>query len=108
MMRDKIVWWELGFFSKNINYFKKYEASLQVYYFETKSLLKNQKLDENSLSNAWISTCFTGSSGGLGTSIKNLAVGLLAAGCTLFAFGIWTKGRQYFDDAGICIQQIKM
>jgi hypothetical protein len=22
-------------------------------------------------------------------------------------FGIWTKGRQYFDDAGICIQQIK-
>ncbi|MFV8362099.1 glycosyltransferase family 4 protein [Flavobacterium sp. ZT3P35] len=50
---------------------------------------------------------FTGSSGGLGTSIKNLAVGLLAVGCTVRVLVYGQKKDSIFDDAGICIQQIK-
>jgi hypothetical protein len=38
---------------------------------------------------------------------KNLAVGPLAAGCTVRVLVYGQKEEQYFDDAGICIQQIK-
>ena len=49
----------------------------------------------------------TGTSGGIGTSIKNLAIGLLAAGCTvrILVYGQIEEG--IFDDNGICIQQIR-
>ena len=50
---------------------------------------------------------FTGSSGGLGTSIKNLAVGLVAAGCTVRVLIYGQKEDNIFDDEGICVQQIK-
>ena len=49
----------------------------------------------------------TGSSGGLGTSIKNLAVGLVAAGCTVRVLVYGQKKDSIFYDAGICVQQIK-
>ena len=49
----------------------------------------------------------TGSSGGLGTSIKNLAVGLVAAGCTVRVLVYGQKEDSIFDDTGICVQQIK-
>ncbi len=50
---------------------------------------------------------FTGSSGGLGTSIKNLAVGLVAADCTVRVLVYGQKEDSIFDDAGICVQRIK-
>lgn len=50
---------------------------------------------------------FTGNSGGLGTSIKNLAVGLVSAGCTVRLLVYGQKEDAIFDDEGICIQQIK-
>ena len=49
----------------------------------------------------------TGSSGGIGTSIKNLAMGLLAEGCTVRVLVYAQKEEGIFDDNGICIQQIK-
>ncbi len=48
-----------------------------------------------------------GSSGGIGTSIKNLAVGLLGEGCSVRVLVYGQKGEGVFDDNGICIQQIK-
>ena len=49
----------------------------------------------------------TGSSGGIGTSIKNLAVGLLAEGCSvrILVYGQMEEG--VFDDNGIVVQQIR-
>lgn len=49
----------------------------------------------------------TGNSGGIGTSIKNLAVGLLAEGCSVRVLVYGQKQETIFDDNGICIQQIK-
>ncbi|MFV8368155.1 glycosyltransferase family 4 protein [Flavobacterium sp. LB2R40] len=49
----------------------------------------------------------TGSSGGIGTSIKNLAMGLLAAGCSVRVLVYAQKEEGIFFDNGICIQQIK-
>ena len=49
----------------------------------------------------------TGNSGGIGTSIKNLAVGLLAEGCTVRILVYAQKEDAIFYDNGICIQQIK-
>ena len=49
----------------------------------------------------------TGSSGGIGTSIKNLAVGLLAEGCLVRVLVYGQKEEAIFDDNGIAIQQIK-
>jgi glycosyltransferase involved in cell wall biosynthesis len=49
----------------------------------------------------------TGSSGGIGTSIKNLAKGLLAEGCTVRILVYGQKEEGVFDDDGICIQQIR-
>ena len=48
----------------------------------------------------------TGSSGGIGTSIKNLAIGLLAKGCTVRVLVYGQKEEGLFDDNGITIQQI--
>jgi glycosyltransferase involved in cell wall biosynthesis len=49
----------------------------------------------------------TGSSGGIGTSIKNLATGLLAEGCSVRVLVYGQKEEGVFDDDGICIQQIR-
>ena len=49
----------------------------------------------------------TGSSGGIGTSIKNLAVGLLAQGCTVRILVYGQKEDGFFEDNGIGIQQIR-
>nr|WP_315145703.1 glycosyltransferase family 4 protein [uncultured Flavobacterium sp.] len=49
----------------------------------------------------------TGSSGGIGTSIKNLAVGLLAEGCSVRVLVYGQNSESVFDDNGIAIQQIK-
>ncbi len=49
----------------------------------------------------------TGSSGGIGTSIKNLAMGLLAEGCSVRVLVYAQKEEDVFYDNGICIQQIK-
>lgn len=49
----------------------------------------------------------TGNSGGIGTSIKNLAIGLLAEGCQVRVLVYGQKEDAVFDDNGICIQQIK-
>jgi glycosyltransferase involved in cell wall biosynthesis len=49
----------------------------------------------------------TGSSGGIGTSIKNLAAGLLAEGCSIRVLVYGQKQEGVFDDNGICIQQIR-
>ena len=49
----------------------------------------------------------TGSSGGIGTSIKNLALGLLQQGCSVRVLVYGQKEERFFDDHGICIQQIK-
>ena len=49
----------------------------------------------------------TGSSGGIGTSIKNLAVGLLGAGCSVRVLVYGQKEEGVFLDNGITIQQIK-
>jgi glycosyltransferase involved in cell wall biosynthesis len=49
----------------------------------------------------------TGNSGGIGTSIKNLAIGLLAQNCTV---RVLVYGQNYdavFEDNGMIIQQIK-
>jgi glycosyltransferase involved in cell wall biosynthesis len=49
----------------------------------------------------------TGSSGGIGTSIKNLAIGLLAEGCSVRVLVYGQKEENVFDDNGITIQQIQ-
>ena len=49
----------------------------------------------------------TGSSGGIGTSIKNLAIGLLAENCSVRVLVYGQKEEGVFDDNGIAIQQIK-
>ncbi|WP_158727931.1 MULTISPECIES: glycosyltransferase family 4 protein [unclassified Flavobacterium] len=49
----------------------------------------------------------TGSSGGIGTSIKNLAMGLLAEGCSVRVLVYAQKEESVFYDNGICIQQIR-
>jgi len=49
----------------------------------------------------------TGSSGGIGTSIKNLAKGLLAEGCSVRVLVYGQKEEAVFDDNGITVQQIQ-
>lgn len=49
----------------------------------------------------------TGNSGGIGTSIKNLAMGLLAQGISVRVLVYGQKGDAFFEDNGILIQQIK-
>jgi len=49
----------------------------------------------------------TGSSGGIGTSIKNLAMGLLVEGCSVRVLVYAQKEEGIFYDNGICIQQIR-
>jgi glycosyltransferase involved in cell wall biosynthesis len=49
----------------------------------------------------------TGSSGGIGTSIRNLAIGLLAEGCSVRVLVYGQKEEAVFDDNGIIIQQIR-
>lgn len=49
----------------------------------------------------------TGSSGGIGTSIKNLSKGLLKEGCQVRVLVYGQKEDSIFDDNGICIQLIK-
>ncbi|WP_367773729.1 glycosyltransferase family 4 protein [Flavobacterium sp. WC2421] len=49
----------------------------------------------------------TGNSGGIGTSIKNLATGLLAQGCSVRVLVYGQKAEEVFDDNGVCIQQIQ-
>lgn len=49
----------------------------------------------------------TGNSGGIGTSIKNLAIGLLAKGITVRVLVYGQKEDNVFDDNGILVQQIK-
>lgn len=49
----------------------------------------------------------TGNSGGLGTSIKNLAIGLLEKGVSVRVLVYGQKEDAHFDDDGIFIQQIK-
>jgi len=49
----------------------------------------------------------TGNAGGIGTSIKNLAAGLLAEGCSVRVLVYGQKAEGVFDDNGICIQQIQ-
>jgi glycosyltransferase involved in cell wall biosynthesis len=49
----------------------------------------------------------TGNSGGIGTSIKNLAVGLLAQGCEVRILVYGQTADAVFEDSGIVVQQIK-
>ncbi|MTH17556.1 glycosyltransferase family 4 protein [Flavobacterium sp. LC2016-01] len=49
----------------------------------------------------------TGNSGGIGTSIKNLAIGLLAEGISVRVLVYAQKEDAVFEDNGIIIQQIK-
>ena len=49
----------------------------------------------------------TGNSGGIGTSIKNLAQGLLAQGCAVRILVYGQKEDAVFEDNGIVVQQIK-
>lgn len=49
----------------------------------------------------------TGNSGGIGTSIKNLAIGLLAKGCSVRVLVYGQQKEGVFDDNGIVVQQIK-
>ncbi|TDE28035.1 glycosyltransferase family 1 protein [Flavobacterium ranwuense] len=49
----------------------------------------------------------TGISGGIGTSIKNLATGLLTEGCSVRVLVYGQREEGVFDDDGICIQQIR-
>jgi len=49
----------------------------------------------------------TGNSGGIGTSIKNLAVGLLAQGCAVRILVYGQTADAVFEDNGIVVQQIK-
>jgi len=49
----------------------------------------------------------TGSSGGIGTSIKNLSMGLLTQGVSVRVLVYGQKEDAVFDDNGIVVQQIK-
>jgi glycosyltransferase involved in cell wall biosynthesis len=49
----------------------------------------------------------TGSSGGIGTSIKNLAIGLMGQGCSVRVLVYGQKEEGVFNDNGVTIQQIK-
>lgn len=49
----------------------------------------------------------TGNSGGIGTSIKNLAVGMLAQGCAVRILVYGQKEDAIFEDNGIVVQQIQ-
>jgi len=49
----------------------------------------------------------TGNSGGIGTSIKNLAIGLLAQDVSVRVLVYGQKADAIFDDNGVLIQQIK-
>lgn len=49
----------------------------------------------------------TGNSGGIGTSIMNLAIGLLAQGVSVRVLVYGQKEDAFFDDNGVLIQQIK-
>ena len=49
----------------------------------------------------------TGHSGGIGTSIKNLAFGLLSQNVEVRILVYGQKEEGVFDDEGICVQQIK-
>ncbi|TRX04558.1 glycosyltransferase family 4 protein [Flavobacterium gawalongense] len=49
----------------------------------------------------------TGTSGGIGTSIQNLALGLIQQGCSVRVLVYGQKEDGVFDDNGICIQQIR-
>ncbi|MBG6062976.1 glycosyltransferase involved in cell wall biosynthesis [Flavobacterium sp. CG_9.1] len=49
----------------------------------------------------------TGNSGGIGTSIKNLAMGLIQEGCSVRVLVYGQKEENSFDDNGIVVQQIK-
>lgn len=49
----------------------------------------------------------TGSSGGIGTSIKNLAIGLLAQGFSVRVMVYGQNAEDVFDDNGIIVQQIR-
>ena len=49
----------------------------------------------------------TGSSGGIGTSIKNLAQGLVALGCQVSVLVYEQKQDAFFDDNGVIIYQLK-
>jgi glycosyltransferase involved in cell wall biosynthesis len=49
----------------------------------------------------------TGSSGGIGTSIKNLAIGLLDQGHSVRVLVYGQKKEDVFDDNGISVQQIQ-
>jgi glycosyltransferase involved in cell wall biosynthesis len=49
----------------------------------------------------------TGNSGGIGTSIKNLAMGLLSEGVSVRILVYGQKEEQCFEDDGIQVQQIK-
>jgi glycosyltransferase involved in cell wall biosynthesis len=49
----------------------------------------------------------TGRSGGIGTSIKNLAIGLLAEGCSVRVLVYGQNEEGVFEDNGIVVQQIK-
>ena len=49
----------------------------------------------------------TGNSGGIGTSIKNLAMGFLAQGVSVRVLVYGQKEDAFFEDNGVLIQQIK-
>ncbi|WPO79485.1 glycosyltransferase family 4 protein [Flavobacterium sp. KACC 22761] len=49
----------------------------------------------------------TGSSGGIGTSIKNLAIGLVAHGIPVRVIVYGQEKDASFDDSGVLIQQVK-
>jgi glycosyltransferase involved in cell wall biosynthesis len=49
----------------------------------------------------------TGNSGGIGTSIKNLAKGLVQEGCEVRILVYGQKAEAVFEDAGVVVQQIK-
>jgi glycosyltransferase involved in cell wall biosynthesis len=49
----------------------------------------------------------TGNSGGIGTSIKNLALGLIKQGCSVRILVYGQKEDAVFEDNGICVQQIQ-
>ncbi|MDI5898182.1 glycosyltransferase family 4 protein [Flavobacterium yafengii] len=49
----------------------------------------------------------TVSSGGIGTSIRNLAIGLLAEGCSVRVLVYGQKEEAVFEDNGIVVQQIR-
>ena len=49
----------------------------------------------------------TGTSGGIGTSINNLAKGLLHEGCQVHVLVYGQKEEAIFEDEGIVVQQIR-